>query len=150
MASSNVDKVETDNIDEENDKKDELDWDDFVDEVNLKDLELTHKDEDKNVSCFDYRNSTLFWTTYSFIFFIQRLKNEAVQLKEKGNQQFRFGEFRESAITYTLALRTCPISYPSDRSVLYSNRAASKMKLVITGIIFLFCFWLFLLHAFFI
>ena len=70
MASSNVDKVETDNIDEENDKKDEfdeendkkdeLDWDDFVDEVNLKDLELTHKDEDKNVSCFDYRNSTLF------------------------------------------------------------------------------------------
>jgi len=105
-ASRNADEAKTDNIDNEDDEKDDLDWDDFVDDVILKDLELTHSDEDRN-----------------------RLKNEAEELKEKGNQQFRLGEFRESAITYTVALRTCPISYPMDRSVLYSNRAASKMKL---------------------
>lgn len=60
----------------------------------------------------------------------QRLKAEAEEIKEKGNQLFKSGEFRESAITYTLALRTCPISFPNDRSKLYSNRAAAKMKLV--------------------
>lgn len=88
------------------DQKDLLDWDDFVDEVALKDSELAYSDEEK-----------------------ERLKNEAEEVKEKGNQQFKLGEYRESAISYTLALRTCPLSYSNERSKLYSNRAASKMKL---------------------
>lgn len=53
-ASSNVDEVEAshnadDKIENEADKKDDLDWDDFVDDIILKDLELTHSDEDRNV-----------------------------------------------------------------------------------------------------
>lgn len=87
-------------------EKETMDWDDFVDDVALKDNEITLSEEDK-----------------------KRLKEEAEEIKEKGNQQFRDGEFRESAVNYTLALRTCPLSFPIERSKLYSNRAASKMKL---------------------
>lgn len=134
--------VTSEKIDEEsatpevdNDDSDEskiMDWDDFVDEVGLKDLELTFSIADKEVCFFNYVQ----WYTCAFYFDLlslhvyQRLKAEAEEIKEKGNVLFKSGEFRESAITYTLALRTCPISFPHDRSKLYSNRAAAKMKLV--------------------
>lgn len=100
---NHTEPVESDN---ESEKKDDLDWDDFIDEVMLKDQELSLSNEEKELR-----------------------RSEAEQLKDKGNQQFKEGEFRESAITYTLALRTCPLSFHVDRSKLYSNRAASKMKL---------------------
>lgn len=129
---------------DESDKKDVLDWDDFIDEVALKDLELTHSDEDKEVS---YPPSSIYTGSLRFLYLVvfhfmfvcipslnqklfQVLKKKAEEVKEKGNEQFKLGEFRESAISYTLALRTCPLSYSNERSKLYSNRAASKMKLV--------------------
>ncbi|XP_034255584.1 tetratricopeptide repeat protein 1 [Thrips palmi] len=105
-AAEAVPSLGTEDGGDESENKDTPDWDDFIDEVALKDLELTLNDEDK-----------------------ERMKNEAEDVKEKGNQQFKLGEFRESAISYTLALRTCPLSYSNERSKLYSNRAASKMKL---------------------
>jgi len=53
-----------DPMDNDVNKKDDLDWDEFVEDVTLKDIEVTHSDKDGN-----------------------RLKNEAEGLKEKGNQQ---------------------------------------------------------------
>lgn len=60
---------------------------------------------------------------------IQRLKADAENLKVKGNELFKNQEFKESADTYTSALRTCPLAYPKERSILYANRAAAKVKL---------------------
>jgi hypothetical protein len=61
---------------------------------------------------------------------LKRLRKEAEAFKSKGNEQFKAGKYRESAQTYTLALRTCPLSFDQDRAVMYSNRAAAKVKLV--------------------
>ncbi|KAK3912798.1 Tetratricopeptide repeat protein 1 [Frankliniella fusca] len=95
------------NSDDDDSKINEsIDWDDVIDDISLKDREISLSDEEK-----------------------MRLRAEAENIKERGNEQFRSGEFRESAVSYTLALRTCPISYPLNRSKLYSNRAAAKMKL---------------------
>ncbi|XP_054258216.1 tetratricopeptide repeat protein 1 [Macrosteles quadrilineatus] len=80
--------------------------DDLVDELAMKDLELTYTEEDR-----------------------QRLQKEAEVFKQKGNELFKSGEFKESALAYTQALRTCPLSFQNERSIYYSNRAASKMKL---------------------
>lgn len=58
------------------------------------------------------------------------MHKEANDHKQKGNEQFKNGEFRESCKTYTQALRICPLAFDKDRAMLYSNRAAAKMKLV--------------------
>ncbi|PNF39669.1 Tetratricopeptide repeat protein 1 [Cryptotermes secundus] len=80
--------------------------DDFIDEEALKDFEITYSAEDK-----------------------ERLRKEADTLKSKGNEQFKAGNYRDSAQSYTLALRTCPLAFDKDRAVMYSNRAATKVKL---------------------
>jgi tetratricopeptide (TPR) repeat protein len=56
-----------------------------------------------------------------------RLK--AVELKQKGNDEFKEGNFEKSAEIYTLALRKCPVVCANERSILYGNRALSKVKL---------------------
>jgi hypothetical protein len=61
---------------------------------------------------------------------LKRLREEAETFKSKGNEQFKAGHYRESAESYTLALRTCPLSFDKDRAVMYSNRAAAKVKQV--------------------
>uniref|UniRef100_A0A1B6JMC0 Uncharacterized protein n=1 Tax=Homalodisca liturata TaxID=320908 RepID=A0A1B6JMC0_9HEMI len=83
--------------------------DDLVDELALKDLELTYTEEDR-----------------------ERLHKEAVVFKQTGNDLFKSAQYRESAHAYTQALRTCPLRYAKDRAIFYSNRAASKMKLELT------------------
>lgn len=80
--------------------------DDFIDEEALKDFEMMYSAEDK-----------------------ERLRKEAETLKSKGNEQFKAGNYRDSAQSYTFALRTCPLAFDKDRAVLYSNRAATKVKL---------------------
>lgn len=80
--------------------------DDYIDEEELKTKELSYSEED-----------------------FQKLKSDAEGLKIKGNEQFKNKEYLESAETYTLALRTCPLLYPKDRAILYANRAAAKIKL---------------------
>uniref|UniRef100_A0A1B6EQ97 Uncharacterized protein n=1 Tax=Cuerna arida TaxID=1464854 RepID=A0A1B6EQ97_9HEMI len=80
--------------------------DDLVDELALKDLELTYSEEDR-----------------------ERLYKEAVVFKQTGNDLFKSAQYRESAHAYTQALRTCPLKYAKDRAIFYSNRAAAKMKL---------------------
>jgi tetratricopeptide (TPR) repeat protein len=56
-----------------------------------------------------------------------RLKS--VELKQKGNDEFKEGNFEKSAEIYTLALRKCPVLCANERSILYGNRALSKVKL---------------------
>uniref|UniRef100_A0A0A9X6M6 Tetratricopeptide repeat protein 1 n=1 Tax=Lygus hesperus TaxID=30085 RepID=A0A0A9X6M6_LYGHE len=80
--------------------------DDYIDEEALKDKELTYSDEDR-----------------------ERLKQETEALKNQGNNLFKNGSFLESIDEYTLALRTCPLSFNKLRAVLYANRAAAKVHL---------------------
>lgn len=57
------------------------------------------------------------------------MRQEADEFKSKGNDHFKANDFEKSADYYTLALRTCPLPFVTERAVMYSNRAASKMKL---------------------
>ncbi|XP_038651386.1 tetratricopeptide repeat protein 1 [Scyliorhinus canicula] len=59
----------------------------------------------------------------------KRRQGESLTLKEVGNGQFKKGEYTEAENSYTEALGVCPAYYQKDRSILYSNRAAARMKL---------------------
>ncbi|XP_051869684.1 tetratricopeptide repeat protein 1 [Pristis pectinata] len=59
----------------------------------------------------------------------KRRQNESLMLKEVGNGQFKKGEYPEAENSYTEALGICPACNQKDRSILYSNRAAARMKL---------------------
>lgn len=59
----------------------------------------------------------------------QSRKEEAVRLKELGNKHFNSGRFEAAVVSYTDALATCLLCHSVDRAIMYSNRAAAKMKL---------------------
>lgn len=82
------------------------DEDDIIDEEAMKDQENMYTEEDK-----------------------EKFRNEAQIYKSRGNEQFKAGDYQESAKSYTLGLRTCPLAFDKDRAVMYSNRAAAKVKL---------------------
>lgn len=79
---------------------------DLIDDESQKDFEKDQTEEEKEIA---------------------RLK--AVELKQQGNDEFRDGNFERSAEIYTLALRKCPVACSNERSILYGNRALSKVKL---------------------
>ncbi|NXD08069.1 TTC1 protein, partial [Nothocercus nigrocapillus] len=58
----------------------------------------------------------------------QTRRKESTTLKEKGNEQFKKGDYGEAEDYYTRALQICPACFQKDRAVLFSNRAAAKMK----------------------
>ncbi|XP_062976599.1 tetratricopeptide repeat protein 1 [Elgaria multicarinata webbii] len=58
----------------------------------------------------------------------QKRQNESIKLKEEGNEQFKKGEYKEAEDSYAKALQVCPACCSTDRSILYSNRAAARMK----------------------
>ncbi|KAJ6668071.1 hypothetical protein lerEdw1_016392 [Lerista edwardsae] len=58
----------------------------------------------------------------------QKRRNESTKLKEEGNEQFKKGEYKEAEDSYAKALQICPACYNTERSILYSNRAAARMK----------------------
>lgn len=60
---------------------------------------------------------------------LQNLKDEAVSLKNKGNEHFKTAEYKEAVNLYTQALNTCPLKFQNDRSILYANRAAARISL---------------------
>ncbi|XP_055903443.1 tetratricopeptide repeat protein 1 [Eupeodes corollae] len=106
----NKDSGHLDVIDNEN-KKSATDifsdcHDDLIDEEHLRELEKDLTDE-------------------------QKLKNkeEADTLKQKSNELFKSEQYTESVEMYTNALKLCPLEYTKERSVLYANRAAAKIKL---------------------
>lgn len=53
----------------------------------------------------------------------------AAQLKNKGNQCFRDGDYERAIDLYTAAIDLCPESSGTERSVLLSNRAAARTHL---------------------
>ncbi|XP_005231779.1 tetratricopeptide repeat protein 1 [Falco biarmicus] len=62
----------------------------------------------------------------------QKRRKESTGLKEKGNEQFKKGDYGEAEDSYTKALQICPACFQKDRAILFSNRAAAKMKQVKT------------------
>ncbi|XP_030697092.1 tetratricopeptide repeat protein 1 [Globicephala melas] len=58
----------------------------------------------------------------------KRRREESSRLKEEGNEQFKKGDYVEAESTYSRALQMCPSSFQKDRSILFSNRAAARMK----------------------
>lgn len=83
--------------------------DDYIDEVKLKDQEINLSETER----------------------LER-KAEADSAKCKGNEFFKISDFRKALDEYTLGLRTCPLNYEQERSILYCNRSACKMKLGLT------------------
>ncbi|XP_045782184.1 tetratricopeptide repeat protein 1-like [Maniola jurtina] len=53
----------------------------------------------------------------------------AETLKVAGNEAYRVAEYEKCIEKYTEALRLCPLKYSEQRSILYCNRSAAKMKL---------------------
>ncbi|XP_063269204.1 tetratricopeptide repeat protein 1 [Prinia subflava] len=58
----------------------------------------------------------------------QKRRKESTGLKEKGNEHFKKGDYGEAEDSYSKALQICPACFQKDRAVLFSNRAAAKMK----------------------
>ncbi|XP_051023467.1 tetratricopeptide repeat protein 1 [Acomys russatus] len=58
----------------------------------------------------------------------QRRRDESAKLKEEGNEQFKRGDYVEAESSYSQAIQMCPSCFQKDRSVLFSNRAAARMK----------------------
>ncbi|XP_012862282.1 tetratricopeptide repeat protein 1-like [Echinops telfairi] len=58
----------------------------------------------------------------------QKRREESTRLKGAGNEQFKKGDYVEAESSYSRALHTCPACFQTDRSVLFSNRAAARMK----------------------
>ncbi|XP_038941300.1 tetratricopeptide repeat protein 1 isoform X1 [Rattus norvegicus] len=58
----------------------------------------------------------------------QKRREESAKLKEEGNEQFKRGDYVEAESSYSQALQMCPACFQKDRSVLFSNRAAARMK----------------------
>lgn len=58
----------------------------------------------------------------------QKRREESTRLKEEGNEQFKKGDYIEAESSYSQALQMCPSCFQKDRSILFSNRAAARMK----------------------
>ncbi|XP_033757789.1 tetratricopeptide repeat protein 1-like [Pecten maximus] len=56
-------------------------------------------------------------------------RKEAQCCKEEGNKLFKDQIFKEAIRCYTRALHICPLSFPKDRAIMFSNRAVCKLKL---------------------
>ncbi|XP_026213824.1 tetratricopeptide repeat protein 1 [Anabas testudineus] len=56
-------------------------------------------------------------------------RQQSLTLKEKGNKQFKAGDWSEAERSYTEALGLCPVCFSRERAVLFSNRAAARLHL---------------------
>ena len=61
---------------------------------------------------------------------LKTMRVEALDLKTDANNLYVSNEFQEAVDVYTKALDKCPLKFNQDRSVLFSNRAAAKLKMV--------------------
>lgn len=100
-ATSNYDDEQS-SEEEEAEKSNE---NDIIDEDQLKELEKQ----------FDHQE-------------IENRKLKSFELKRQGNEEYKNGQYLESIATYTEALKICPTKFNCERSILYGNRAASKIN----------------------
>ncbi|KAK3095497.1 hypothetical protein FSP39_015344 [Pinctada imbricata] len=56
-------------------------------------------------------------------------RKEAQDLKEEGNSLFKDQKYEEAIICYTKAVKCCPKDFVKDRSIMYSNRAACRLRM---------------------
>uniref|UniRef100_A0A8C4DM34 Tetratricopeptide repeat protein 1 n=1 Tax=Dicentrarchus labrax TaxID=13489 RepID=A0A8C4DM34_DICLA len=56
-------------------------------------------------------------------------QQQSLTLKEKGNCQFKAGDWLEAERSYKEALVLCPVCFSRERAVLFSNRAAARLHL---------------------
>ncbi|XP_075888224.1 tetratricopeptide repeat protein 1 [Nelusetta ayraudi] len=56
-------------------------------------------------------------------------RQQSLTLKEKGNSQFKSGDWREAEQSYKEALQMCPVCFNKERAILFSNRAAARLHL---------------------
>lgn len=96
------------NIDRNSDAEnfEECETSDLIDDESQKDFEKDMTDEER-----------------------EEARLQAIELKNKGNEEFRKQNYEQSAEIYTNALRKCPVLCADERSILYGNRALSKVKL---------------------
>jgi len=59
----------------------------------------------------------------------------ALGLKNEGNIKYKNQEHEEACKLYTDALRTCPLTFPNYRAILFANRAAAKSNIHIESAI---------------
>ncbi|XP_056425490.1 tetratricopeptide repeat protein 1 [Hyla sarda] len=55
-------------------------------------------------------------------------RSESTRLKEEGNELFKGGDYIKAEDIYSQALQKCPACYQKERAILYSNRAAARLK----------------------
>lgn len=55
-------------------------------------------------------------------------RKESTRLKEEGNEHFKKGDYIGAEDIYSQALLKCPALYQKERAILYSNRAAARLK----------------------
>ncbi|XP_053572192.1 tetratricopeptide repeat protein 1 [Bombina bombina] len=58
----------------------------------------------------------------------QRRREQSTCLKEEGNNLFKKGDYADAEASYTQAILICPAAFQKDRSILFSNRAAARIK----------------------
>ncbi|KAM6984438.1 tetratricopeptide repeat protein 1 [Tautogolabrus adspersus] len=56
-------------------------------------------------------------------------RQQSFTLKERGNIQFKSGDWEEAERSYKEALVLCPVCFSRERAVLFSNRAAARLHL---------------------
>nr|XP_029138682.1 tetratricopeptide repeat protein 1-like [Labrus bergylta] len=56
-------------------------------------------------------------------------RQQSLTLKERGNIQFKSGDWEEAERSYKEALVLCPVCFSRERAVLFSNRAAARLHL---------------------
>lgn len=79
---------------------------DFIDDESQRDFELTLSVEEKLAN-----------------------KEKSEDFKKEGNGFFKYMEYEKSIESYTSGLKICPVEYSNERSILYANRGAAKIKL---------------------
>ncbi|XP_073680871.1 tetratricopeptide repeat protein 1 [Garra rufa] len=127
-AEKTYDSLTTDQDPEKNNDEEQEKWERFVesDEQTEDDPDSEFKEETVKVNEFDeeyLRELEKDLTEEEK----ESRRKESLELKEKGNTQFKSGEHVEAEESYTAALGVCPVCYSKERSILFSNRAAARL-----------------------
>ncbi|XP_026051675.1 tetratricopeptide repeat protein 1-like [Carassius auratus] len=119
----------TTDLDPEKDSEGEQEkWDSFVESEEQRDADSDSELKEETVKVKEYDEEYLRELEKDLTEEEKESRRkESLELKEKGNTQFKSGEHVEAEESYTAALKVCPVCYSKERSILFSNRAAARM-----------------------